>query len=99
MKLINVDKLISTLNSGEELKSLSESVHDSRFIKILQDTPYIILDINRMKLSLKHGKERLTALKNRQDSLSVWGYRDMGYYEGRISVLEDLLDELEEDEI
>ena len=99
MKLINVDKLISTLSGGEELKSLSESVHDSRLVKMLQDAPHIILDIYRIKLSLKHSKERLTDLKNRQDSLSVWGYRDMGYYEGRISVLEDLLDEIEEDEI
>jgi hypothetical protein len=99
MKLINVDKLISTLSGGEELKSLAESVHDSRLVKMLQDTPHIVLDVYRLKLSLKHSRNRLADLQNRQDSLSKWGYRDMGYYEGRISVLEDLLDEMEEDEI
>ena len=41
----------------------------------------------------------LKQLQDRQENLSVWGYRDMGYYEGRLSVLEDLLDEIEEDEI
>ena len=41
----------------------------------------------------------LKKLQDKQENLSVWGYRDMGYYEGRLSVLEDLLDEIEEDEI
>ena len=53
----------------------------------------------RLRRMIKRNKTLLEQLKDKQDGLSVWGYRDMGYYEGRLSVLEDLLDEMEEDEI
>lgn len=50
-------------------------------------------------IRLKHTVERerilLQKLKDNVDNLSAWGYRDMGYYQGRLSVLEDLLDEME----
>jgi hypothetical protein len=53
----------------------------------------------RLPHMIKRNQAMLKQLKDKQDNLSVWGYRDMGYYEGRLSVLEDLLDEMEEDEI
>ena len=54
---------------------------------------------DRISHMIERNKAMLKQFKDKQDSLSVWGYRDMGYYEGRLSVLEDLLDEMEEDEI
>ena len=54
---------------------------------------------DRISHMIERNNAELKRLKDKQDSLSVWGYRDMGYYEGRLSVLEDLLDEMEENEI
>lgn len=53
----------------------------------------------RLRRMIKHNKAHLKQLQDKQENLSVWGYRDMGYFEGRLSVLEDLLDEIEENEI
>jgi hypothetical protein len=53
----------------------------------------------RISHTIERNKAALKRLQDKQENLSVWGYRDMGYYEGRISVLEDLLDDMEEDEI
>ena len=52
----------------------------------------------RLHRMIKRNKAHLKRLQDKQANLSVWGYRDMGYFEGRLSVLEDLLDELEEDD-
>jgi hypothetical protein len=51
----------------------------------------------RLPHMIERNRAILKQLQDRQENLSVWGYRDMGYYEGRLSVLEDLLDEIEED--
>ena len=53
----------------------------------------------RLSHMIERNRAMLKQLKDRQDSLSIWGYRDIGYYEGRLSVLEDLLDESEEDNV
>lgn len=53
----------------------------------------------RLHRMIKRNKVHLKQLQDKEENLSVWGYRDMGYFEGRLSVLEDLLDEIEEDEI
>lgn len=47
---------------------------------------------------IKRNRVQLKQLEDRQDTLSIWGYRDIGYYHGRLSVLEDLLDDIEENE-
>jgi hypothetical protein len=52
-----------------------------------------------LRRMIKRNKEHLKQLQDKEENLSVWGYRDMGYFEGRLSVLEDLLDEIEENEI
>lgn len=57
---------------------------------------------DRLEHMIERNQMQLKSIQNRQDNLSVWGYRDMGYYQGRISALEDWLDEIkseEEDEI
>lgn len=46
------------------------------------------IKINRAKLHLKH-------LEEREEHLSKYGYWDTGYLKGRISVLEDWLDEID----
>ena len=53
----------------------------------------------RLSHMIERNRAMLKQLKDGQDSLSIWGYRDIGYYEGRLSVLEDLLDEIEEDNV
>lgn len=50
----------------------------------------------RILRMIKRNKAHLKQLQDKQANLSVWGYRDMGYFEGRLSVLEDLLNEIEE---
>lgn len=52
----------------------------------------------RLPHMIERNKAQLKQLQDKQDTLSVWGYQDIGYYKGRLSVLEDLLDELEEDD-
>lgn len=52
----------------------------------------------RLQRSIKRAKEHLEQLQEREEHLSKWGYEEMGYYKGRLSVLEDWLDEMEEEE-
>lgn len=46
--------------------------------------------------SIKRAKERLEDLEKRKERLSIHGYWSIGYWEGKINVLEDWLDELTE---
>lgn len=43
-------------------------------------------------------KKRLNDLKDREEHLSKHGYWDIGYFQGKLSVLEDWLDEMEKKE-
>lgn len=52
----------------------------------------------RLKRQIDRAKMQLTTLEERKSHLSKHGYWDMGYLEGKISVLEDWLDELAEEE-
>ena len=52
----------------------------------------------RLQRSINRAKQQLEQLQEREEHLSKWGYEEMGYYKGRLSVLEDWLDELEEEE-
>lgn len=51
-----------------------------------------------LKRSIKRAKQKLTALEERKEHFSVHGYWDIGYLKGQISILEDWLDEIEEEE-
>lgn len=50
--------------------------------------------IKRVKRYIKRARYRVQELRSRKGSLSKFGYWDLGYYEGRLSVLEDILDDL-----
>lgn len=50
----------------------------------------------RLKRQVDICKERLNDLKSREEHLSKHGYWDIGYFQGKLSVLEDWLDEMEE---
>lgn len=52
----------------------------------------------RLQKSIKRTKEQLEQLEERKEHLSQYGYYDMGYLKGRIEVLEDWLDEMNEEE-
>lgn len=51
----------------------------------------------RLQRQIYKCKERLKDLKDREERLSKHGYWDIGYFQGKLSVLEDWLDEMEED--
>ena len=48
----------------------------------------------RLKRMIQRAEEKLKDLKEREEHLSKYGYWDMGYFKGRISVLEEWLDEI-----
>ena len=52
----------------------------------------------RLQRQIYKCKEKLNALKSREEHLSKHGHWDMGYFQGKLSVIEDWLDEIEEKE-
>lgn len=52
----------------------------------------------RLERKILHAKRNVQALKARESHLSNAGYWDLGYWQGRLTVLEDWLDELKEEE-
>lgn len=52
----------------------------------------------RIKRQIKRCQEKLNDLQSREEHLSKYGYWDMGYFKGRMTTLEDWLDELEEND-
>lgn len=57
-----------------------------------------MIDKERIKRQINRCQEKLDALKSREEHLSIHGYWDMGFLRGRITTLEDWLDELEEND-
>lgn len=53
------------------------------------------MDMRRIKHKIDRAKRKIQDLEERKNILSVHGYWSLGYWEGRLSVLEDLLDEVE----
>lgn len=53
-----------------------------------------MLELNEDKIRrmIKRSEVHLKLLEDREDNLSKWGYESIGYYKGRISILEELLD-------
>ncbi len=43
-------------------------------------------------------RKKIEDYESRKENLSIHGYWSLGYQEGRLSVLEDLMDEIEEAE-
>jgi hypothetical protein len=52
----------------------------------------------RVERMIEHEKKRMQPLIDNFEDLSKWGLWTIGYCKGRISLLEDLLDEAEENE-
>lgn len=50
----------------------------------------------RLQRMIDRAKEKLKDLEERKESLSKHGYWDIGYFKGRISVLEDWIDDIRE---
>lgn len=51
----------------------------------------------RIEHMINREKKRMQPMIDNFEDLSKWGLWTIGYCQGRISLLEDLLDELEED--
>ena len=52
----------------------------------------------QLKRQIERIKKRIQDLEDRKDKLSVHGYRDLGYYQGKLAVMEDWLDSIKEEE-
>lgn len=50
----------------------------------------------RLQRMIDRAEEKLKDLEERKEHLSKHGYWDIGYFKGRISVLEDWLDDIRE---
>lgn len=49
-----------------------------------------------LKRKIARSKPQFEDLKDREKDLSIWGYKDMGYFQGIISTCEDLQDLIDE---
>ena len=56
-----------------------------------------MLTVKQIERKLDLAKKRLAPLLVREEHLSKHGYWDIGYLKGQISVLEEWLDELKDD--
>jgi hypothetical protein len=50
----------------------------------------------RLKRKIIRAKNQIKELEDKQDNLSKHGYWSLGYLKGRLTVLEDWLDDLED---
>ena len=55
-----------------------------------------MMDERRIRRSLDRARKKLATLAAKQANLSVYGHWEVGYLRGRISTLEDWLDEIAE---
>ena len=72
--------------SEEDNKVIAEELYEKGYRKINMDKWKRILDRNRKELQ---------RLRDNEENLSKFGQHDLGYFKGRVSVLEDLFDELD----
>ena len=54
------------------------------------------MNIGRIKRSIDKCKTEIDRLSSREN-LSIWGYWTLGYHIGRLGVLEDWLDDIQEE--
>ena len=52
--------------------------------------------IKKYKRQIERYKEKIKKLEIRKEHLSIFGYQEMGYFKGRLSAWEDMIDDLEE---
>lgn len=51
----------------------------------------------RLEHQIKRTKDKIKELEDKHESLSKHGYWSLGYWKGRLTVLEDWLDDVKED--
>lgn len=51
-----------------------------------------------LERQIKYAQDHIKTLEERKEILSENGYWDLGYWKGRLTVLEDWLDELKEEQ-
>lgn len=52
------------------------------------------INIDKWKRILDRNRKELQRLRDNEENLSKFGQHDLGYFKGRVSVLEDLFDDL-----
>lgn len=49
-----------------------------------------------LERKIRRAQPQYESLKNKENRLSIWGYRDMGFFKGVVETCEELLDVLDE---
>ena len=63
--------------------------------KDLYNAGYRKINMDKWKRILDRNRKELQRLRDNEENLSKFGQHDLGYFKGRVSVLEDLFDELD----
>ena len=51
----------------------------------------------QLKRQIERVKKRIQDLEDREGNLSIHGHWDLGYYKGKLAVMEDWLDSIQEE--
>ena len=54
------------------------------------------MDKRQLQRQIERTKKQIEDYKAREDSLSVYGFWSLGYYQGKLTVMEEALDDIEE---
>ena len=57
------------------------------------------MDKRQLQRQIERTKKHIADYEARQDNLSVHGYWSLGYYQGKLTAMEDALDDIEEAEL
>lgn len=57
------------------------------------------MDKQQIERQIERTKKHIAEYEAREDSLSVHGYWSLGYYQGKLTAMEDALDDIEEAEL
>lgn len=57
------------------------------------------MDKRQIQRQIERTKKHIADYEARQDNLSVHGYWSLGYYQGKLTAMEDALDDIEEAEL
>lgn len=57
------------------------------------------MDKRQIERQIERTKKHIAEYEARKDSLSVHGYWSLGYYQGKLTAMEDALDDIEEAEL
>ena len=57
------------------------------------------MDKRQIQRQIERTKKHIADYEARQDNLSIHGYWSLGYYQGKLTAMEDALDDIEEAEL